>query len=190
MSVRATLIRKDQPLAQIHGPFNAILLDGDVVGTVWYSGRGAGQMPTASAVIADVIDLAIGRAQLTFPRLDLWGDASAVPLLPEHAAASRFYLRLLVEDRPHVMADLTHILGQHRISLASVIQPEAPEVEAGGPTPLVPLIIMTHRTTAGQLEAAARELERAPSVRAPLMTLAMVSPRVAATATASAPAGT
>jgi homoserine dehydrogenase len=173
MSVRPTLIRKDQPLAQIHGPFNAILLEGDVVGTVWYSGRGAGQMPTASAVTADIIDLAIGRAQLTFPRLDLWGATAAPSLLPDDAVTSRFYLRLLVEDRPHVMADLTHILGQHRISLASVIQPEAPEVEAEGPTPLVPLIIMTHRTTAGQLAAAERELARVPSVRAPLMTLAV-----------------
>jgi homoserine dehydrogenase len=173
MSVRPTLIRKDQPLAQIHGPFNAILLDGDVVGTVWYSGRGAGQMPTASAVTADIIDLAIGRAQLTFPRLDLWGETPAVPVLPEPQAASRFYLRLLVEDRPHVMADLTHILGRHRISLASVIQPEAPEVEAGRPAQDVPLIIMTHRTTAGQLADAARELQSVPSVRAPLMTLAV-----------------
>lgn len=173
MSVRPTLIRQDQPLAQIHGPFNAILLEGDVVGTVWYSGRGAGQMPTASAVTADIIDLAIGRAQLTFPRLDLWGTARAPRLLPEDAVTSRFYLRLLVEDRPHVMADLTHILGQHRISLASVIQPEAPEVDTEGPTPLVPLIIMTHRTTAGQLSAAAQELQQVSSVRAPLVTLAV-----------------
>jgi len=173
MSVRPTLIRKDQPLAQIHGPFNAILLDGDVVGTVWYSGRGAGQMPTASAVVADIIDLAIGRAQLTFPRLDLWRESPAVSVLPEHCASSRFYLRLLVEDRPHVMADLTHILGQHRISLASVIQPEAPEVEAGGPTSLVPLIIMTHRTSTGQLAAAEHDLQNVSSVRMPLITLAV-----------------
>ena len=78
-----------------------------------------------------------------------------------------------VEDRPHVMADLTHVLGQHRISLASVIQPEAPEVEAGEPTTMVPLIIMTHRTTAGQLAAAERELQAVSTVRAPLMTLAV-----------------
>ena len=173
MSVRPTLMHRDQPLAQIHGPFNAILLDGDVVGSVWYSGRGAGQMPTASAVIADIIDLAIGRAQLTFPRLDLWAETPAVPLMPETDATGRFYLRLLVEDRPGVMAELTHILGEHHISLASVIQPEAPEVEGEGPTPLVPLIIMTHRTTAGQLAGAERELERVPSVRVPLMTLAV-----------------
>src|SRR5262249_17832854 len=66
MSVRPTLIHKDKSLAQIHGPNNAIMLEGDVVGRVWNSGRGAGQLPTASAVTADIIDLAIGRAQLTF----------------------------------------------------------------------------------------------------------------------------
>jgi homoserine dehydrogenase len=173
MSVRPTLIHKDRPLAQIHGPFNAILLDGDVVGTVWYSGRGAGQLPTASAVTADIIDLAIGRAQLTFERLDLWGESPAVPALPEARGVSRYYLRLEVADRPHVMADITDILGREGISLASVIQPEAREVEAGSPTPTVDLIIMTHRTTGGQLAAAKTRLQGLPSVSKPLVVLAV-----------------
>jgi homoserine dehydrogenase len=173
MSVRPTLIRHDRPLAQIHGPFNAILLDGDVVGSTWYSGRGAGQLPTASAVTADIIDLAIGRAQLTFSRLELWGDGASIGVLPEADTASRFYLRLNVEDRPHVMADITDILGRHQISLASVIQPEAPEVEGTAATPMVPLIIMTHRTTSGQLAAAERELDRLPTVKQPRVVLAV-----------------
>lgn len=174
MSVRATLIRRDKPLAQIHGPFNAILLDGDVVGNVWYSGRGAGQLPTASAVTADIIDLAIGRAQLTFAQLDLWRMTPEFPLIDAQEATSRYYLRLTVEDRPNVMAEVTGILGRHQISLATVIQPEAPEVEAESTAvQTVPLIIMTHRTTAGSLAAAERDLDRLGSVRSPRMVLAV-----------------
>lgn len=174
MSVRSTLIRKDQPLAQIHGPFNAILLEGDVVGNTWYSGRGAGQLPTASAVTADIIDLAIGRAQLTFSQLDLWREKPEFPLAEAHEASSRYFLRLSVEDRPNVMAEVTGILGRHGISLATVIQPEAPEIDTQSEAaPIVPLIIMTHRTTAGNLAAAERDLDRLASVRSPRMVLAV-----------------
>ena len=173
LSVRPTLIRRDRSLAQTHGPFNAILLDGDVVGSVWYSGRGAGQDPTASAVTADIIDLAIGRAQLTFSRLDLWNESQGFPLVPVEETASRFYLRLAVEDRPHVMADITDILGRNGISLASVIQREAPEVDSSSPVPTVPLVIMTHRTTTGQLLAAEKELHNLTSVRRPWTVLAV-----------------
>lgn len=173
ISVRPTLIKKDRPLASIHGPFNAILLDGDVVGNVWFSGRGAGQMPTASAVTADIIDLAIGRAQLTFRRLELWGETPSVPLLTAADAVNRFYLRLSVEDRPHVMADVTDILGRHGISLASVVQPEAPEFDGTSEVPVVPLIIMTHKTTTGQLAAAERDLQSLKSLREPHVCLAV-----------------
>ncbi len=174
MSVRATLIKNDRPIAQIHGPFNAILLDGDVVGNVWYSGRGAGQLPTASAVTADVIDLAIGRAQLTFSQLDLWRTEPQYPLVDALSASSRYFLRLSVEDRPNVMAEVTGILGRHGISLSTVIQPEAPEVDHDSTAvPIVPLIIMTHRTTAGNLAAAERDLDRLASVRSPRMVLAV-----------------
>lgn len=174
LSVRPTLIRQDRPLAQIHGPFNAILLDGDVVGNVWYSGRGAGQLPTASAVTADIIDLAIGRAQLTFSCLDLWRDKSPFELVPAHETTSRYFLRLTVEDRPNVMAEVTGVLGRHGISLATVIQPEAPEVDDSTKSiPRVPLIIMTHRTSTGSLAAAERELDQLAAVHSPRMVLAV-----------------
>ncbi len=173
LSVRPTLVHNDKPLAQTHGPFNAILLDGDIVGSVWYSGRGAGQLPTASAVTADIIDMAIGRAQLTFQQLDLWNTKPRFSVAPEAETRSRYYLRLSVEDRPHVMADVTHILGRHNISLATVIQPEAPEVEHGSQAQVVPLIIMTHRTARGNLQAAEAELSKLASVRQPIMLLAV-----------------
>ena len=140
---------------------------------MWYSGRGAGQLPTASAVTADIIDLAIGRAQLTFAQLDLWRTTPEFPLIEANEASSRYFLRLSVEDRPNVMAEVTGILGRHGISLATVIQPEAPEVDTQTTVPIVPLIIMTHRTTAGSLAAAEHDLDRLASVRSPRMVLAV-----------------
>ncbi len=169
MHTQPTLIRHARPLAQVDGPFNMVALTGDAVGETWYSGQGAGQMPTASAVLSDLIDVAIGRAQMTFDRLDLWEERSAVPVQPAEEIIRRYYLRFPVEDRPHVIADIADILGRQAISLASVIQHEAPEVEATDPddVPLVPLVIMTHRTREGQIRDAAVELNRLSTVRQP-----------------------
>lgn len=167
--VSPTLVREDTPLAQVNGPFNAIALQGDVVGESWYSGRGAGQMPTASAVLADLVDLAVGRAQLTFERLELWKNQSRFPLLPAEESSSRFYLRMLVEDRPHVLADIADVLGRHEISIASVIQHEAESGENHTPQTTVSLVIMTHRTTAGQLQRAESGLKNLKTLQAPLV---------------------
>lgn len=164
-----TLVRHGEPLAQVEGPFNMIALTGDAVGQTWYSGAGAGQMPTASAVVADLIDVAIGRAQLTFRRLDVWNERQPFAVQPAGKIYRRYYLRFNVEDRPHVIADIADVLGRNLISLASVIQHEAPEVDetvAVG-TPLVPLVIMTHRTTEGQVRAALDEIQRLGCLRPP-----------------------
>jgi homoserine dehydrogenase len=168
LHVSPTLVRHHTPLAAVQGPFNAVAITGDVVGETWYFGRGAGQMPTASAVVADLIDMAVGRAQLNFERLELWRTQSAFPLQPSENISSRYYLRFNIEDRPHVLADIADILGRNRISIASVIQHEAPEVEASGKS-FVPLVIMTHRTTAGRLRAAEQELDRLTCWRPPLV---------------------
>lgn len=167
--VTPTLVRADSPLAQVNGPFNAIALQGDVVGDTWYSGRGAGQLPTASAVIADLVDLAVGRAQLTFQQLELWKTQQRFALLPTEKSSSRFYLRMLVEDRPHVLADIADVLGRHEISIASVIQHEAEKAENSAEQSTVSLIIMTHRTTTGQLRQADQELRQLKSLKAPLV---------------------
>jgi homoserine dehydrogenase len=169
MHVQPTLIRHGRPLAQVDGAHNMIALTGDAVGPTWYSGPGAGQMPTASSVVADIIDVAVGRAATTFRRLDLTSEKSGWPLQPAADSYRRYYLRFNVEDRPHVMADITDILGRQSISLASVIQHEAPEPEGenGGNAAVVPLVIMTHRTTEGQLQQALAELAKLGSVRTP-----------------------
>jgi homoserine dehydrogenase len=146
-----------------------IALSGDAVGKAWFSGMGAGQMATASAVVADLVDVAIGRAQLTFPLLSLGTPHASLELQPIEQISRRYYLRFNVEDRPHVMADVTDVLGRNGISIASVIQHEAPEPEdaaSSGP-PIVPLVIMTHRTHEGRVRAARTELEQLSSLREP-----------------------
>lgn len=172
LHVQPTLVRRDRPLAQVDGARNMVAVDGDVVGTVWWSGPGAGRMATASAVVADIIDLAVGRAQATFPRLDLWSDGPDVPLLPADEIRRRNYFRFNVEDRPHVVADIADVLGRHEISLASIIQHEAPdrgESEDATPEshPIVPLVVMTHRATEGRIRAAEREFARLAALRSP-----------------------
>jgi homoserine dehydrogenase len=169
LHTQPTLVRHREPLAEVDGPFNMIALTGDAVGPTWYSGAGAGQMPTASAVIADLIDVAIGRAALTFGRLDVWEERRPFPVQPAEKIYRRYYLRFSVEDRPHVIADIADVLGRNQISLASIIQHEAPEVEetAAGGAPLVPLVIMSHRTTEGQVRAALAEIERLGCLRPP-----------------------
>lgn len=173
MHTQPTLVRKDDPLAKVEGANNVISLTGDIVGETWFSGMGAGQQATASAVVADIIDLAVGRAQLTFPHLDLWSQRPSFELQPAEEIVRRYYLRFNVEDRPHVIADITDVLGRNEISLASVIQHEAPELEslAAGEVAQVPLVIMTHRTTEGRWRKAAEELELLTCVKRPQVCL-------------------
>lgn len=169
MHTQPTLIRGDRPIAQTDGPCNIIGLTGDIVGTTWYSGFGAGGMPTASAVVSDIIDVAAGRARMNFERLDLWGAHAPFPLQPVEEIHRRYYLRFHVEDRAHVMAEITDALGRNGISLASVIQHETPEPEES-PTPgpkFVPLVIMTHRTSEGQLRQASAALTKLGCIRTP-----------------------
>ena len=150
-----------------------IALEGDAVGPTWYAGPGAGQMPTASAVVADLVDTITGRAAMTFPKLDLWNEKPPLPLRPAEDFASRYYLRFNVEDRPHVFADIADILGRHEISLASIIQHEAPELDEKTPglNQVVPVVVMTHRTKRGQIQSAQDELNKLDSLRPPLTVL-------------------
>jgi homoserine dehydrogenase len=165
LHVSPVLVKREAPLAQVRGAYNAIRAVGDVVGDTLYYGQGAGQMPTASAVVADLIDLAVGRAQRTFQTLRLWsGEKNGVRLRPTTAVPSRFYLRLLVADRPGVLAEIARILADHHISIASVIQPEAPEDHESNS---VPLVIMTHTVATGPFRDAFAEIGRQGFVLGP-----------------------
>lgn len=175
MHVEPTLLRLERAIAQTDGALNIVELEGDAVGHLVLAGAGAGQMPTASAVVADLVEVAIGRAQLTFPQLNLWHDDSGLTVMPADKIQRRYFLRFNVEDRPRVIADVANILGSNEISLASIIQHEAPEVDAteNEGVPIVPLVIMTHRTTEGAIRAAEAALAKLSTVRAPHIRMAV-----------------
>ena len=151
-------LRRQTPLAQVRGAYNAIHVVADAVGDTLYYGLGAGQMPTASAVVADLIDMAVGRAQRTFQTLRLWsGNGADIVLRPSAAVRSRFYLRVLALDRPGVLAEIATVLAQHHISISSVIQHEALDDQEGRP---VPLVIMTHTALTGNFRTAVAAIDQ------------------------------
>ncbi len=163
LHVSPTLVRIGRPLAEVRAAFNAISILGDAVGPVFLHGLGAGQMPTASAVMADMIDTIVGRTQITFRRLEMWSHREPRVSLRDYAhLPARYYLRFSVEDRPGVIAQIAGILGQHQISIASVIQHEPTNGEEGD---VVPLVIMTHSASEGAASRALEEIDQLPSVR-------------------------
>jgi homoserine dehydrogenase len=165
LHVSPVLLRHETPLAQIRGAYNAIHVVGDAVADTLYYGQGAGQMPTASAVLADVIDLAVGRAQRTFQTQRLWsGEPCGVVLRSAATVRSRFYLRVLVADQPGVLADIARELANHGISISSVIQHEALDEHEGQ---LVPLVIMTHTALTGDFRAAVTSIDALPATGVP-----------------------
>jgi homoserine dehydrogenase len=171
LHVAPVLLRRTALLAQVRGAYNAVALHGDVVGETLYQGPGAGMMPTASSVVADLIDLAVGRAQATFAAARLWsGEANGFAVEPSERVRSRFYLRLLVADRPGVLADITRILADEGISVSGVVQHEAPEGDAPSP---VPLVVVTHVAETGRFRAAVGRMDALPAVAAPAVSYPM-----------------
>jgi len=162
LHVSPTLVPIGTPLAEVREAYNAVRVVGDAVGRVFFHGLGAGQMPTASAVVADMIDTAVGRTGITFRTLQLWSKEHArVAPRDYDKVPSRYYLRFDADDRPAVLAEIAGVLGRHEISIASVIQHEAKQPGAA----IVPLVIMTHVTTEGATRAALEEIDRLESVR-------------------------
>src|SRR5947209_12494109 len=105
LRVAPTLVRQWTPLAEVRGPYKAIRVVGDAVGDALFYGRGAGMLPTASAVVGDLIDVVVGRAALTFHALNLWSETAPPPhLTPTSQVRSRYYLRFTIADRPGVLA--------------------------------------------------------------------------------------
>jgi homoserine dehydrogenase len=164
LHVSPVLLRKTAPLALVRGAYNAIAVVGDAVGDTIYYGQGAGSLPTASAVVADLIDVAVGRAQRTFETLQLWSGRDAVRLQDSTSVRSRFYLRLLVEDRPGVLAEVARVLADNQISIASLIQHEAAEEHEGVK---VQLVIMTHTVPTGAFRASVAAIDRLSCVTPP-----------------------
>ncbi|HEY3788487.1 MAG TPA: homoserine dehydrogenase, partial [Urbifossiella sp.] len=170
LHVAPVLLRHTDLLAQVRGAYNAIAVHGDLAGETLYQGPGAGMMPTASAVVADLIDLAVGRAQRTFAAAKLWSrESKGFTIEPAERVKSRFYLRLLVADQPGVLADITRILADEHISISSVVQHEAEE-GASGP---VPLVIVTHYAETGAFKSAIRKMNANSAIAAPAVYFSM-----------------
>ncbi len=152
-----TLIPANHVLASVNGVFNAVWLQGDIAGEALFSGRGAGQDPTSSSVIADLAEAALAlsspRANFGFTPHDLYGTCK-----PIDDAVSKFYLRLTVEDQPGVLAQIANVLGEAGIGISSVIQPESDE-----PGPL-PLVLMIHDAPYGKMVAAVATIAALPCV--------------------------
>jgi homoserine dehydrogenase len=170
LRVAPTLVKHGTPLAEVRGPYNAIRVVGDAVGDTLFYGRGAGAMPTASAVVGDLIDVITGRATLPARARELWLDlAPGIKRAPETEIMSRYYLRFTIADRPGVLARLAQILGEKGISIASVIQHD-PGDDAMQRS-AVPLVIMTHLAVQANLHAALNVIDRLDVVHAPSVCL-------------------
>ena len=162
MSVSPTLIKKGNPLAEVQDAFNAVRVRGDAVGPVFFHGQGAGQMPPASAVVADIIDTVVGRSQITFNNLELWSESNRpISMADANHTVDRYYLRMQVIDKPGVMAEITGILGNNGVSIASIIQHKR---ENGSSSETVPLVIMSHETMHGSIIQSVSEFTQSDNI--------------------------
>lgn len=169
LRVHPTLVHKEDQLAQVSGSFNAISVYGHALGHAFFYGRGAGRTPTASAVIADLIGVAMGTTGETFRRLKIFPDqVGPVKVLPFEQLKSRYYIRLTAKDEPGVLAQVTAALGKHGISLSAFLQHET---EAGQH---VPVVITTHLAREGDIRAALKEIDSLKTVQPPAVCLRIV----------------
>lgn len=163
--VHPTMIANDSPLARVGGVYNAIQVTGDAVGDIMLYGRGAGSMPTASAVVSDVIDIArnirkgaTGRVPPTGFQAD---QRRPLPIRAIENITGLYYLRFMVLDRPGVLSQLSGVLGKHDISISSVLQ----RGRKDGHT--VPVVVTTHMAVERNIRASLREIDALPAVSSP-----------------------
>ncbi|HHH36133.1 MAG TPA: homoserine dehydrogenase [Gammaproteobacteria bacterium] len=174
LRVHPTLIPQRRLIANVNGVMNAVLVKGDAVGPTLYYGAGAGREPTASAVVADLVD--VTRTLTTdpenrVPHLAFQPDAlSDIPVLPMDEVETAYYLRMQLVDRPGVLADITRILGDQGISIEAVLQKEP----VGGASD-VSLIMLTHRVLERQMNEAIRRIEALDTVEGEVTRIRMES---------------
>ena len=170
LRVHPTLIPATRLIANVEGAMNAVVVHGDAVGTTLYYGKGAGAEPTASAVIADLVDvtrLHTADPDHRVPHLAFQPGAMAdTPILPMSEVVTSFYLRLVVADQAGVLARITGILAENDISIDAVLQRESGEGERQ-----TDLIILTHDTVEGRMDAALAQMQALPTVLAPIVKL-------------------
>lgn len=158
LRVHPTLIPDTELLSRVNGVQNAVLIDGSAVGPTLYCGAGAGAAPTASAVVADVIDIARELAVEQLPQVSGLGVApdsiESVPIIPMARVVTPWYLRVTVCDRPGVMSRISSILSEHGISIEALIQKPAVKGESS-----VSVVVLTNRASQSQLLAAVAQIE-------------------------------
>ena len=153
--VHPALIPREAPLAKVDGVFNAVQVEGDLTGMVFFQGRGAGSMPTTSAVVGDLLNVAHGIAQGA-PERFVWREDPAAVIKPVTEVHTRYYLRLRVADRAGVLAKITRVLGEeYGISIASIIQKETDETDQ-----TAEIVIMTHEAREADMRAALERVGR------------------------------
>ena len=169
LRVHPTFVSQSHLLANVNGSFNAISVTGHASGETLYYGRGAGGKPTASAVLADVIDIAMGTAEILFANLPALSQKKKVAFIPSSQIISRNYLRITALDVPGVMAQIAKILGDHSISIAAITQHEA---KSGQP---VPVVVMTHEAKAGDITTAITKIDALKTITAPTVRIRVLS---------------
>ena len=168
LRVHPTLIPSDRLLANVNGVMNAVMVNGDAVGNTLYYGAGAGMEPTASAVIADIIDVA--RALNTAPadQVPALGfqhdELSDHPILPIDQCESAYYLRIQAKDHPGVLAQVASIFSVRGINIESIMQKEAEELDGS-----IPMILLTHRVEEQRINDAIMALEALDTVQTPVV---------------------
>jgi len=160
--VHPTLVPTESPIAQVNGVYNAIHLVGDAVGDIVLYGQGAGSLPTASAVVGDIIDLARNRMHGSFSRIPAtsfqWESRQSLKIKPMAEIQSRYYLRCMVKDQPSVLSTIAGILGEQGISISSVLQKGRKQ---GQP---VPLVILTHCSYERGIQSALHDINALPII--------------------------
>ena len=163
--VHPTMIPTDSPVAQVEGVYNAIQLVGDAVGDIVLYGQGAGSLPTGSAVVSDVIDIArnilTGAAGRVPPASFQRDQRRPLRIRPMEEIASLYYLRFMVVDRPGVLSHISGVLGRHGISISSVLQKGRKEGQT------VPVVIMTHSAIERHVQAALRNIDHMSFISEP-----------------------
>ncbi len=160
LRVHPAFIAADSALARVDGPFNAVSIFGSAVGHVMYYGRGAGMMPTASAVVSDVIDVALGNSATSFRHLYLKPRTQTKPLIKKiDDLVSRFYISLMAKDQAGVFAQIGRILAENDISISGVLQHEG-----RGPGGTIPLVITTHPSVQNKVNTTLKGLQQLDTV--------------------------
>ena len=160
LRVHPSFITNDNSLARVNGSFNAVSIFGSAVGQVMYYGRGAGMMPTASAVVADIIDVALGNSGTSFRHLNIKSRSETEPLIDKISDSfSRFYIRIMCKDQPGVIAQWSKVLAEHKISISGALQHEG-----RGPENTVPVVIATHPARQKDVTAALEDMKKLETI--------------------------